>query len=106
MCLEGQSWGECQICPNSDPSDFLELSCLWNYRPVILDPADPMWDVGNGTAWRWDVLAQEAESSFSQQCFKQASGVLVQPWEGPVSKGTPGTTGFVLMCQGFGGTAA
>ncbi|EDL19752.1 2'-5' oligoadenylate synthetase 3 [Mus musculus] len=52
-------------------------------RPVILDPADPTWDVGNGTAWRWDVLAQEAESSFSQQCFKQASGVLVQPWEGP-----------------------
>ncbi|XP_021042822.2 2'-5'-oligoadenylate synthase 3 [Mus pahari] len=52
-------------------------------RPVILDPADPTWDVGNGTAWRWDVLAKEAESSFSQQCFKQASGVLVQPWEGP-----------------------
>ncbi|XP_028609747.1 2'-5'-oligoadenylate synthase 3 isoform X1 [Grammomys surdaster] len=52
-------------------------------RPVILDPADPTWDVGNGTAWHWDVLAKEAETSFSQQCFKQASGVLVQPWEGP-----------------------
>lgn len=104
--MERPSWGECQICPNSDTSDCLELSCLWNYRPVILDPADPTWDVGNGTAWRWDVLAKEAESSFSQQCFKQASGTLVQPWEGPVSEGTPGTTGFVLMCQGLWGTAA
>ncbi|GAB1290108.1 2'-5'-oligoadenylate synthase 3 [Apodemus speciosus] len=56
---------------------------LQQSRPVILDPADPTWDVGNGTAWRWDVLAKEAGSSFSQQCFKQASGVLVQPWEGP-----------------------
>ncbi|XP_052024851.1 2'-5'-oligoadenylate synthase 3 [Apodemus sylvaticus] len=62
--------------------EFLQRQ-LKRPRPVILDPADPTWDVGNGTAWRWDVLAKEAESSFSQQCFKQASGVLVQPWEGP-----------------------
>lgn len=52
-------------------------------RPVILDPADPTWDLGNGTAWCWDVLAKEAEYSFNQQCFKEASGALVQPWEGP-----------------------
>ncbi|KAL1768860.1 hypothetical protein HispidOSU_028751B [Sigmodon hispidus] len=51
-------------------------------RPVILDPADPTWDVGNGTAWRWDVLAKEAESCFNQQCFLKASGVPEQPWEG------------------------
>lgn len=67
---------------------------------MILDPADPTWDLGNGTAWCWDVLAKEAEYSFNQQCFKEASGALVQPWEGPVSEGTLGTTGFVLMCQG------
>ncbi|CAO2629258.1 2'-5'-oligoadenylate synthase 3 [Lemmus lemmus] len=52
-------------------------------RPVILDPADPTWDVGNGTAWRWDVLAKEAESCLNQQCFLQASGVPERPWEGP-----------------------
>ncbi|CAH6778850.1 2'-5'-oligoadenylate synthase 3 [Phodopus roborovskii] len=52
-------------------------------RPVILDPADPTWDVGNGTTWRWDVLAKEAESCFNQCCFLQASGVPEQPWEGP-----------------------
>ncbi|XP_055461873.1 2'-5'-oligoadenylate synthase 3 isoform X2 [Psammomys obesus] len=50
-------------------------------RPVILDPADPTWDVGNGTAWRWDVLAKEAASCINQQCFLEASGVPVQPWE-------------------------
>ncbi|KAK7795495.1 hypothetical protein U0070_011750 [Myodes glareolus] len=52
-------------------------------RPVILDPADPTWDLGNGTAWRWDVLAKEAESGLSQRCFLQASGAPEQPWEGP-----------------------
>lgn len=104
--MEEKSWSKCQICPDSDTLDCLELSCLWTYRPVILDPADPTWDVGNGTAWRWDVLAKEAESSFSQQCFEQASGVLVQPWEGPVSEETPGTTSFVRMCQGRWRTAA
>ncbi|XP_012975254.2 2'-5'-oligoadenylate synthase 3 isoform X1 [Mesocricetus auratus] len=52
-------------------------------RPVILDPADPTWDVGNGTAWRWDVLAKEAGSCFNQRCFLQESGVPEQPWEGP-----------------------
>ncbi|XP_051018110.1 2'-5'-oligoadenylate synthase 3 [Acomys russatus] len=51
-------------------------------RPVILDPADPTWDLGNGTAWRWDVLAKEAESCFNQRCLLQVSGVPVQPWEG------------------------
>ncbi|XP_038200628.1 2'-5'-oligoadenylate synthase 3 [Arvicola amphibius] len=52
-------------------------------RPVILDPADPTWDVGNGTAWRWDVLAKEAESCLNQRCFLQPSGAPEQPWEGP-----------------------
>ncbi|XP_045152630.1 2'-5'-oligoadenylate synthase 3 [Echinops telfairi] len=52
-------------------------------RPVILDPADPTWDVGNGTAWRWEVLAQEAGSCYDHPCFLSASGSPVQPWEGP-----------------------
>lgn len=30
----------------------------------------------------------------------------MQPWEGPVSEGTPGTTDFVMICQGLWGTAA
>ncbi|XP_055963171.1 2'-5'-oligoadenylate synthase 3-like [Sorex fumeus] len=51
-------------------------------RPVILDPADPTWDVGGGPRWRWDVLAQEAESCFNQPCFLQAAGSCVQPWDG------------------------
>ncbi|KAM6155760.1 2'-5'-oligoadenylate synthase 3 [Rhynchocyon petersi] len=51
-------------------------------RPVILDPADPTWDVGNGTAWQWDVLAQAAEACSDYSCFLQAAGSPVQPWEG------------------------
>ncbi|XP_010597263.2 2'-5'-oligoadenylate synthase 3 isoform X1 [Loxodonta africana] len=51
-------------------------------RPVILDPADPTWDVGNGAAWRWDVLAQKAGSCYDHPCFLQAPGRPVQPWEG------------------------
>ncbi|XP_006901074.1 PREDICTED: LOW QUALITY PROTEIN: 2'-5'-oligoadenylate synthase 3 [Elephantulus edwardii] len=52
-------------------------------RPVILDPADPTWDVGNGTAWRWDVLAREVEACGDYSCFLEAAGSPVQSWEGP-----------------------
>ncbi|XP_054568817.1 2'-5'-oligoadenylate synthase 3 [Eptesicus fuscus] len=52
-------------------------------RPVILDPADPTWDVGSGAAWRWDVLAREAESCSDRPCFLQPAGGAVQPWEVP-----------------------
>lgn len=68
---------------------------------MILDPADPTWDLGNGTAWRWDVLAKEAEAGLNQRCFLQASGAPEQPWEGPVSEGTPGPPGLRLMCGGL-----
>ncbi|XP_054450224.1 2'-5'-oligoadenylate synthase 3 [Pteronotus mesoamericanus] len=57
-------------------------------RPVILDPADPTWDVGNGAAWSWNLLAREAESCYGHPCFLQAAGGAVQPWEVP---GLPGT---------------
>ncbi|KAM5199732.1 2'-5'-oligoadenylate synthase 3 isoform 2-T2 [Hipposideros larvatus] len=52
-------------------------------RPVILDPADPTWDVGNGAAWHWDLLAQEAESGYDRPCFFQAAGGAMPPWEVP-----------------------
>lgn len=64
---------------------------LWLCRPVILDPADPTWDVGNGAAWRWDILAQEAGSCYERPCFLQAAGGAVQPWAGPVSEGLRGS---------------
>ena len=77
---------------------------------MILDPADPTWDVGNGAAWHWDLLAREAESCYEHPCFLQAAGGAVQPWEGPVSEGLPGSllrTQFVysvfpehLLCAG------
>ncbi|XP_016046255.2 2'-5'-oligoadenylate synthase 3 isoform X2 [Erinaceus europaeus] len=69
---------------SKDPTigEFLEHQ-LRKPRPVILDPADPTWDLGNGSAWRWDLLAREAESCAEQPCFQQSSGGAVQPWQGP-----------------------
>nr|XP_021589943.2 2'-5'-oligoadenylate synthase 3 [Ictidomys tridecemlineatus] len=66
-----------------DPTvgDFLRRQ-LERPRPVILDPADPTWDLGSGTAWHWDVLAQEARTCCHHPCFLEASGSPVQPWEG------------------------
>ncbi|XP_016058578.1 PREDICTED: 2'-5'-oligoadenylate synthase 3-like [Miniopterus natalensis] len=61
---------------------FLQRQCQ-RPRPVILDPADPTWDLGNGAVWRWDLLAQAAESSYDSPCFLQAAGGAVQPWEVP-----------------------
>ncbi|XP_051831939.1 LOW QUALITY PROTEIN: 2'-5'-oligoadenylate synthase 3 [Antechinus flavipes] len=49
-------------------------------RPVILDPADPTWDVGHRDGQNWDLLAQEAKSCLSYPCFVQGDGSPVQPW--------------------------
>ncbi|XP_025745344.1 2'-5'-oligoadenylate synthase 3 isoform X1 [Callorhinus ursinus] len=63
-------------------SQFLRQQ-LERTRPVILDPADPTWDVGDGAVWCWDLLAREAQSCYEHPCFLQAAGRAVQPWEGP-----------------------
>lgn len=61
---------------------------------MILDPADPTWDVGNGAACNWNLLAQEAESCYELPCFLQAAGGAVEPWKVPVSEGLPGSLDF------------
>lgn len=103
-----QSWEWSQVSLTPEPL-ILTVSLtriflsFWICRPVILDPADPTWDVGNGAAWRWDLLAREAESSYDQPCFLQAAGGAVQPWELSVSEGLPGPLGALpnLCAQGF-----
>ncbi|XP_053135853.1 2'-5'-oligoadenylate synthase 1-like [Hemicordylus capensis] len=45
-------------------------------RPVILDPADPTGNLGQG--YRWDLLAQEAKMASSRICSN-----LVAPWSVP-----------------------
>nr|XP_053784498.1 2'-5'-oligoadenylate synthase 3 isoform X2 [Desmodus rotundus] len=79
-----------------DPAikNFL-LRQLERPRPVILDPADPTWDVGNGATWAWDLLAREAESCYDRPCFLQAAGGAVQPWEVP-GLPRPGRSGLDL----------
>ncbi|XP_053525755.1 2'-5'-oligoadenylate synthase 3 isoform X2 [Artibeus jamaicensis] len=64
-------------------------------RPVILDPADPTWDVGNGAAWAWDLLAQAAGSCCDRFPFLQAVGGAVKPWEVP-GLPRPGRSGLDL----------
>ncbi|XP_044541368.1 2'-5'-oligoadenylate synthase 3-like [Gracilinanus agilis] len=50
-------------------------------RPLILDPADPTWDVGRSQGQCWDLLAQEAGSCLSCPCFVQGDGSQVRPWD-------------------------
>ncbi|XP_074061893.1 2'-5'-oligoadenylate synthase 3-like [Macrotis lagotis] len=50
-------------------------------RPVILDPADPTWDVGHRDDQHWNLLAHEAGSSLSYPCFVLGDGSPVQPWD-------------------------
>ncbi|XP_044539845.1 2'-5'-oligoadenylate synthase 1-like, partial [Gracilinanus agilis] len=63
---------------------------LRKHRPVILDPADPTGDVGGGSRWRWDKLAQEAQMWSSAPCFQNSDGTRVEPWKVPVSGADPG----------------
>ncbi|XP_072462602.1 2'-5'-oligoadenylate synthase 3 [Notamacropus eugenii] len=63
-------------------------------RPVILDPADPTGDVGGGSRWRWDKLAEEARRWSSNPCFKNGDGSWVKPWDVPVEQTLEGRKGY------------
>ncbi|XP_053136079.1 2'-5'-oligoadenylate synthase 2-like isoform X2 [Hemicordylus capensis] len=54
---------------------------LLKRRPVILDPADPTGNLGEGA--RWDLLAQEAKSGSRQKCLKYQN-VYISPWKVPL----------------------
>lgn len=57
------------------------LTCLPIHsapRPLVLDPADPTWNVGQGS---WELLAQEAAVLGMQACCKSGEGTSVQPWD-------------------------
>nr|XP_020012525.1 2'-5'-oligoadenylate synthase 2-like isoform X2 [Castor canadensis] len=54
------------------------LGQLRKPRPLVLDPADPTWNVGQGS---WELLAQEAAALESQACLMNADGTPVQPWD-------------------------
>lgn len=70
-------------------------------RPVILDPADPTGDVGGGSRWRWDKLAQEAHLWSSAPCFQNWDGTWVQPWHVPVEQTLKGSKGFSPSEEAF-----
>ncbi|KAM6422956.1 2'-5'-oligoadenylate synthase 1 [Liasis olivaceus] len=51
-------------------------------RPVILDPADPTANIGEGK--RWDLLAQHATIYASLRCCQNLDGSFVEPWIVPL----------------------
>nr|XP_010597266.1 2'-5'-oligoadenylate synthase 1 isoform X2 [Loxodonta africana] len=52
-------------------------------RPVILDPADPTGNLGDGHPDSWRRLAGEALVWLSYPCFKNQDKSLVGPWNVP-----------------------
>ncbi|XP_050014883.1 2'-5'-oligoadenylate synthase 3-like [Alexandromys fortis] len=54
------------------------LSQLQKARPLILDPVDPTWNVGQGS---WELLAREAAALESQVCLQSGDGTPVPPWD-------------------------
>ncbi|XP_006870573.1 PREDICTED: 2'-5'-oligoadenylate synthase 3-like [Chrysochloris asiatica] len=54
------------------------LGQLQKPRPLVLDPADPTWNVGEGN---WELLAQEAAALETQACFVNGDGTPVLPWD-------------------------
>ncbi|XP_027240647.1 2'-5'-oligoadenylate synthase 1A isoform X1 [Cricetulus griseus] len=53
-------------------------------RPVILDPADPTWNVAGGNPVGWQWLAGEAMAWLQYPCFKNVDGSPVRSWDVPV----------------------
>ncbi|XP_074062143.1 2'-5'-oligoadenylate synthase-like protein 2 [Macrotis lagotis] len=58
--------------------DFVKQK-LKKDRPIILDPADPTNNVGEGT--RWDVVAQEAAHCLKQDCCYDENEEEIESWD-------------------------
>ncbi|XP_068937857.1 2'-5'-oligoadenylate synthase-like protein 2 [Petaurus breviceps papuanus] len=58
--------------------DFVKQKLRKN-RPIILDPADPTNNVGEGK--RWDVLAREAAHCLKQVCCYDSNDEEIQSWD-------------------------
>ncbi|XP_074152072.1 2'-5'-oligoadenylate synthase-like protein isoform X2 [Sminthopsis crassicaudata] len=58
--------------------DFVKNKLKKN-RPIILDPADPTNNVGEGR--RWDVLAQAAAYCLKQDCCYDENDEEIQSWD-------------------------
>ncbi|XP_036598304.1 2'-5'-oligoadenylate synthase-like protein [Trichosurus vulpecula] len=58
--------------------DFVKQKLKKN-RPILLDPADPTNNVGEGK--RWDVVAQEAAHCLKQDCCYNKNDEEIQSWD-------------------------
>ncbi|XP_021017579.1 inactive 2'-5' oligoadenylate synthetase 1C-like isoform X1 [Mus caroli] len=51
--------------------------------PLILDPADPTWNVAGLNLQGWCILAEEAKAWLDYPCFKNRDGSRVSSWDVP-----------------------
>lgn len=72
-----------QVHP-SHQHHYTSLFPFWDFRPVILDPADPTGNVGTG--YRWDLVAEEASDCSQQLCCTTFGGDPVAYWDVPVRR--------------------
>ncbi|KAM3826238.1 2'-5'-oligoadenylate synthase 1-like [Vipera latastei] len=71
---------------NETIKNYLQTQ-LCKSRPVILDPADPTANVGEGK--RWDLLANKAKAYTSMKCCRNPDGSFVEPWIVPLAMEAP-----------------
>ncbi|XP_028639793.1 2'-5'-oligoadenylate synthase 1A-like, partial [Grammomys surdaster] len=55
-------------------------------RPVILDPADPTWNVAGFNLEGWRLLAEEAKAWLKYPCFRLIDDTPVGSWNVPPEK--------------------
>ncbi|XP_052024443.1 inactive 2'-5' oligoadenylate synthetase 1C-like [Apodemus sylvaticus] len=55
-------------------------------RPLILDPADPTWNVAGSNLQGWFRLAEEAKAWLKYPCFRHTDETFVGPWDVPPEK--------------------
>ncbi|XP_031193556.1 inactive 2'-5'-oligoadenylate synthase 1B-like isoform X2 [Mastomys coucha] len=81
-------WIVCYDFLHPEVSDYLLLQ-LRKARPVILDPADPTWNVAGLNTKDWRRLAGEAAAWLQYPCFKYRDRSRVCSWDVPMEVGVP-----------------
>lgn len=71
-------WTKYYTLQNPVIEDFVRNQ-LKEKRPIILDPADPTYNVATG--YRWDIVAQSARHCLKQSCCYDNNETCIPNWK-------------------------
>ncbi|MXQ81351.1 hypothetical protein E5288_WYG005857 [Bos mutus] len=91
-------WTKYYTLQNPVIEDFVRNQ-LKEKRPIILDPADPTYNVATG--YRWDIVAQSARHCLKQSCCYDNNETCIPNWKLKVTVEQWGRVDFIIQVNPY-----